>query len=304
LIAVLGPTGSGKSDLAIELGTVFAGEVVNCDSVQLYRYLNIGTAKVPVAERRGIPHHLIDILNPDQVFTAGDYIRIARPLLHDIAARGRIPLIAGGTGFYYRALVHGLFEGPSRDELLRDKLQQRSHASLRRLLDRFDPEAAKRIHPNDTQKTIRALEVCLLERRPISALHQQRNPNPLQGFRILAVVLDPPREQLAPRIDARCIRMFDEGLVDETRSILAMGFSMDSKALEAIGYREALMHIRGEIGIEQAVELTQSSTRQYAKRQRTWFRRESAVEWIHGFGNQLKTIETAKRLVRSRFDIK
>jgi tRNA dimethylallyltransferase len=303
LIAVVGPTGSGKSDLAIALAEAFGGEIVNCDSVQLYRYLDIGTAKVPAGDRRGIPHHLIDILEPNELFTAGDYIRLARPLLREIAARGRISIIAGGTGFYYRSLMHGLFEGPSRDEALRARLERRSTGALHRLLARFDPTASRRIHPNDRQKMIRALEVCVLARRPITTLHRH-NRTPLEGFRVLAIGLDPPRDRLASHIDARCRRMFERGLVDEVRGILGMGFPMNAKALESIGYREALMHLRGEISMEQAVELTQASTRQYAKRQRTWFRREAGVQWLRSFGNQTETIETAKGLVRSHFFLK
>jgi tRNA dimethylallyltransferase len=295
LIAVVGPTGSGKSDLAIQLAQTFRGEIVNCDSVQLYRYMDIGTAKIPVANRGGVPHHLIDILDPDIVFTAGDYLRIARPVLADIAAREVLPVVAGGTGFYLRALVQGLFEGPSRDANLRAKLAKRTSNRLHKLLARFDREAAARIHPNDTKKIVRALEVCLLTRRPISA--QQADRRNLEGFRSLLIGLDPPREALASRINQRCREMFESGLVDEVRQILAKGFPLSSKALEAIGYREACLFISGAISYQDAVERTQTATRQYAKRQRTWFRREPGVQWIRSFGNQLETIEAAKRLV-------
>jgi tRNA dimethylallyltransferase len=297
MIAVVGPTGSGKSDLAIQLAVAFHGEIVNCDSVQLYRYMNIGTAKVPMNERRGIPHHLIDILNPDEVFTAGDYMRAARPILADIAHRGCVPIVAGGTGFYFRTLTAGLFEGPSRNETLRSNLSGRGPARLHKLLRRFDPVAAERIHINDAKKVQRALEVCILTRRPIS--QQQPKRTPLSGFRILTFGLDPPREALASKINVRCVEMFQKGLIDEVRSILAAGFSPESKALESIGYREALMCIRGEITAEEAVTRTQAATRQYAKRQRTWFRREPAVHWLPSFGNQLETVDAAKGLVDS-----
>ncbi len=297
VIAVVGPTGSGKSDLALELATAFNGEIVNCDSVQLYRHMDIGTAKVPLAERRGIPHHLIDILEPDEIFTAGDYMRAARSRLDEISQRECIPIVVGGTGFYFRALTSGLFEGPTRDEDLRSELSRRSHERLHKLLRRLDPIAAGRIHLNDAKKVQRALEVCILTRRPLSA--QQPARAPLTGFRILTIGLDPPREALAAKINARCVEMFNRGLLEEVRTILSWGFNRDSKALEAIGYREAIMHVHGEITLDEAVILTQAATRQYAKRQCTWFRREPDVHWLRSFGNQIETIEIAKRLIDS-----
>jgi tRNA dimethylallyltransferase len=298
LIVVAGPTGSGKSDLAISLAEAFNGEIVNCDSVQLYRYMDIGTAKTPVSERRDIPHHLIDILNPDEVFTAGDYQRAARSVLTEITARGRVPVVVGGTGFYLRALISGLFQGPGRDDSLRARLSARKPASLHRLLTRLDATTARRIHVNDRQKLIRALEVCLLSRAPVSSLYT-KSEEPLRGFRIVRLGLDPPREELTRRIHERCERMFQSGLVDEVKRILAMGFPAEAKALESIGYRESLLHIRGELTFSQAVLATQVATRQYAKRQRTWFRRETGFHWLHAFGNQRQTFEEAKRLVIS-----
>jgi tRNA dimethylallyltransferase len=297
VIAIVGPTGSGKSDLALELATAFNGEIVNCDSVQLYRHMDIGTAKVPPKERCGIPHHLIDILEPDEVFTAGDYMRAARSRLDEISRRGRIPVVAGGTGFYFRALTAGLFEGPPRDDNLRARLGIRSPERLYKLLRRLDPITAGRIHVNDAKKVQRALEVCILTRRPLSAQRPARAP--LTGFRILTIGLDPPREALAAKINARCVEMFNRGLLEEVGKILSYGFQRNSKAFEAIGYREAVMHLHGEATLDEAIILTQAATRQYAKRQRTWFRREPDVHWIRSFGNQIETIEIAKRLVDS-----
>jgi tRNA dimethylallyltransferase len=292
LLVVLGPTGAGKSELALHLAVEFGGEIVNCDSVQLYRFLDIGTAKIPPNERRGVPHHLIDILNPDEHFTAGDYSRAARSVLRDIANRGRIPIVAGGTGFYLRALLKGLFEGPARNIELRQRLAQRRPGSLHRLLNRFDPTAATRIHPNDTNKMIRALEVYLESRRPITELFRERVTQPLTGFRVFKIGLDPARAELAERIDARCRRMFAGGLLEEVRHVLSLGYPAEAKALQSIGYREAILHLRGQLSYEGAVQQTQAATRQYAKRQRTWFRREPDVRWINGFGSNEKVLET------------
>jgi tRNA dimethylallyltransferase len=297
-VVVSGPTGSGKSDLSLDLAQCFNGEIVNCDSVQLYRYMDIGTAKTPLAERKNIPHHLIDILNPDEIFTAGEYQRAARATLDEIASRGRVPVIVGGTGFYLQALLEGLFEGPPRNDELRARLARRKPGSIHRLLTRFDPAAASHIHSHDMPKLIRALEVCLLTHHPITSLHQH-NREPLKGFRIVQVGLDPPRDQLADRINERCVRMFTAGLVAEVEQILAMGFPRDAKALQSIGYRESLQYLDGGLSMMEALERTQAATRQYAKRQRTWFRRDASIVWFHAFGNDGATSEAIKCHVAS-----
>ena len=294
-VAVLGPTASGKSDLALLIALTFRGEIVNCDSLQLYRHLNIGTAKLSVPEQRGIPHHLTDILNPDQIFTAGDYARAARRTLSEITGRACLPVIAGGTGFYLRALVDGLFDSPPRDDELRGRLARHT-GSLHKMLLRWDPAAAARIHPNDTKKLIRALEVCILARRPISGLQPTRDR--LKEYNVVKIGLDPPRTALHEKINGRCRKMFEAGLIEEVRSILALGFSGECKAFDAIGYREALAVIEGRMSREQAITATQLATRQYAKRQLTWFRREPGIHWLYGFGNQEETAERAIGLVK------
>ncbi len=285
-MAVVGPTGAGKSELALRIAQEFDGEIVNCDSLQIYRHLDIGTAKLPPEQRRGIPHHLIDIAEPDQVFSAGEYARRARQVLREIAARGRLPVVCGGTGFYLRALLEGLFPGPQRDEALRRRLaarEARRPGLLHRLLRRLDPASAARIHPSDKQKLIRALEVCLLLGRPLSeafALGRER----LEGFRVLKIGLDPPREALYQKLNERCRKMFESGLLEETRRILELGYAADAKPLQSHGYRQAVQILRGELTYEQALYYAQRDTRRYAKRQWTWFRRESDVVWFRGFG--------------------
>jgi tRNA dimethylallyltransferase len=300
LVALAGPTGSGKSELSLAIAETFAGEIVNCDSLQVFRHFDLGTAKLPEAERRGIPHHLLDVVNPDELFTAGEYARMGRALLAEITARGRLPVVAGGTGFYLRALLDGLFEGPSRDEELRKRLaarESRRAGSLHRLLSRFDPEAAKRIHPNDVPKVMRALEVCLLARRPVTELFRGGR-NRLRGYRVLKLGLLPDRDALYRRLDERCARMFEGGLVEEVRRILALGFAPEAKPFESHGYRQALQLIQGKLNAREALFYAQRNTRNYAKRQITWFRREPGLVWLRGFGDAEEIRAEAMERVR------
>ncbi|HXG32088.1 MAG TPA: tRNA (adenosine(37)-N6)-dimethylallyltransferase MiaA [Bryobacteraceae bacterium] len=287
LVAVVGPTGAGKSELALRIAQEFGGEIVNCDSLQIYRHLDIGTAKLRPEERRGIPHHLMDVAEPHEVFSAGEYARRARQVLREIAARGRLPVVCGGTGFYLRALLEGLFPGPQRDEALRQRLaarEARRPGLLYRLLRRLDPASAARIHPSDRHKLIRAVEVCLLLRRPLSEAFTLGRDR-LEGFRVLKIGLDPPREALYQRLNERCRKMFEAGLVDETRRILELGYAPDVKPLGSHGYRQAVQMLRGELTYEQALYYAQRDTRRYAKRQWTWFRREPDIVWFRGFGD-------------------
>ncbi|HYZ83600.1 MAG TPA: tRNA (adenosine(37)-N6)-dimethylallyltransferase MiaA [Bryobacteraceae bacterium] len=296
LIAVVGATGTGKSATALALAEAYDGEIVNCDSLQLYRYLDIGTAKVSAAERSRVPHHMLDVLDPPEVFTAGDYSRAARAVVRDIAARGRVPIVVGGTGFYLRALLNGLFEGPGSDPGLRERLARRPER-LHRLLERLDPQSASRIHPNDHKKLIRALEVCFLARRPMSRAHLEEGRRPLEGFHVVKIGLNPPRELLKQRLDARTAQMFEMGLIDEVKGLLQRGYGKHTKALEAIGYRETVSYLNGELTLAQAIECAQVATRQYAKRQLTWFRRERDVVWLEQFGDLVQTKQLAISLI-------
>jgi tRNA dimethylallyltransferase len=300
VVAIAGPTGAGKSELALRVAEAFGGEVVNCDSLQIYRHFDIGTAKLAPAEMRGVPHHLIDILDPDQVFTAGEYARLARAALAAISSRGRLPVVAGGTGFYLRALFEGLFRGPARNAALRARLGAREckkPGSLHRLLGRFDAPAAARIHPNDVPKVMRALEVRLLARRPVTEMLREGR-DALQGFRTLKIGLAPDRDELYRRLDERCRRMFESGLVEEVQRILDRGFPLEAKPFESHGYRQVVQLLRGELNAKEALFYAQRNTRNYAKRQMTWFRKEPDMQWLKGFGEEPHIQNTALACVR------
>jgi len=298
VVLLLGPTGSGKTALSLELGERFNGEIVSCDSVAVYRGMDMGSAKPSAEERSRLPHHLIDVANPDEPFTAGEYSRQARAVLRDIAARGRLPIVTGGTGLYLRALTLGLFAGPERQHELRERLQRSSTrhgaAWLHRLLVRLDPASAERIHPNDTPKLIRAIEVCLSARKPLSEVLTR---NPLTGFRLLRIGLTPPRPVLYARLNQRAAAMFEAGLIEETRVLLARFGPV--KALDSLGYRQALTVLARTSSVAAAIEAAQQGHRNYAKRQLTWFRREPEVHWIESFGNEPAVLQTATELVQA-----
>jgi tRNA dimethylallyltransferase len=302
-VLLLGPTGSGKTALSLALGDRFPGEIVSCDSVAVYRGMDLGTAKPTPEERARLPHHLIDVADPDQPFTAGEYSRQARAALHAIAARGRLPIVTGGTGLYLRALTEGLFAGPARQAELRARLdrsrKRHGDAWLHRILLRLDPISATRIHANDTPKLIRAIEVCLTSRKPLSEVldNEKEARDPLTGFRLLRIGLNPPRKALYDRLNHRAAAMFASGLVDETRELLARYGPV--KALDSLGYRQAAAVLAGSLSLESAIQAAQQGHRNYAKRQLTWFRREPSVHWLEGFGDQAETLRAAAALVEA-----
>lgn len=287
LVAVLGPTGSGKTALSLALAAKFDGEIVNCDSVAMYREFEIGTAKPSADERARAPHHLLDFVPPTGHITAGDYARRARLVLEEIKSNGRLPVVVGGTGLYLRALLEGLFSGPPRSEELRARLRARSEEEgpdyLHRLLSRLDATAAAGIHPNDAPKLIRAIEVCISSRKKMTELWKEGS-EPLRGFRILRLGLGADRDRLYERINQRAAQMFEAGLVEETQNLLTR-YGDTAGPLNSLGYRQAAQLLRGEIDRPTALQAAQQAHRNYAKRQMTWFRREPDVRWLSGFGD-------------------
>jgi len=301
LLVIVGPTASGKTALSLALAEKFAGEIVNCDSVAMYRDFDIGTAKPTATERARAPHHLFDCVEPTDYITAGEYARRARQVLAEIAARRHLPIVVGGTGLYLRALLEGLFPGPERSEELRERLRERAAkhgpGHLHRILTRLDPASAQKVHANDSPKLIRAIEVCLFSRQKMTDLWQQGR-EPLQGFRVLRLGLDPDRTQLYDRINQRAQRMFEVGLVEETELVLQK-YGEAARPLASLGYKQAVQLLRGELTREQAVQAAQQAHRNYAKRQMTWFRREPCVTWLKGFGDDLQIQEGAVKCLAS-----
>ncbi len=287
LIAIVGPTGAGKSDLALDLAESLGGEVLSFDALQVYRGLDIGTAKVPPSERRGIPHHLLDEVEPDEEFSAAEFVRRAVVAIEGIVARGRVPILVGGTGLYLRALRRGLFDGPGRSPAIRERLSaiadRRGARALHRILRRWDPELAERIHENDRIRLVRGIEVYLASGRKMSELMSTRR-RPLDGFQDILIGLRPDLVVLRARVEARVRAMFSRGLVEEVRRLL-LTHGASIPAFKAIGYREVMRHLDSEIDAEEARRLTVLATTKYAKRQMTWFRREPEVQWFEGCGD-------------------
>jgi tRNA dimethylallyltransferase len=295
LVVILGPTASGKTSLSLAIAERFQGEIVNCDSVAMYREFEIGTAKPNVTERGRVPHHMFDMVPPTGSITAGEYARSARAVLADIRDRSHLPIVVGGTGLYLRALLEGLFAGPQRSEDLRARLRDiasgRGSAYLHRILKHLDPAAAANIHAKDKPKLIRAIEVCLAARGRITEMWKQGRDS-LAGFHILRLGLNPDRALLYARINRRAAAMFESGLIEETR-LLLNAYGESARPLASLGYKQAVQFLHGEVSRDAAIIAAQQTHRNYAKRQMTWFRREPDVRWFPGFGDDPKVCRDA-----------
>jgi tRNA dimethylallyltransferase len=300
LVAIVGPTATGKSALAIALARRFGGEVVSCDSTAVYRGFDIGTDKVPRSEQQGIPHHMVDVADPTEEYSAARYAREAAAVIRDVTARGKLPILAGGTGFYYRALTRGLFEGPGRDEPLRRRLERvavrRGPEYLHRWLARIDAPSAERIQAPDVKRVVRALEVWMLTGQPLTD-HFARTASPLPEYEVCAFALQIPADDTAARVERRVHAQFDQGLLDEIRGLLARGVPETALPFTGLVYRQALEHLHGVRGEAETRELIVRENRKYSRRQLIWFRKEPNLRWIHAAGEREATQDAVARLL-------
>jgi len=300
VVAVLGPTATGKSALALAIAERFDGEVINCDSTAVYRGFDIGTDKIARSERRGVPHHLIDIAEPTAEYTAAQFARDAAAVIRDVHARGRLPILAGGTGFYYRALTRGLFPGPGKNAALRARLEaiaeRRDVTRLHRLLRKVDPESALRIQPRDLKRLVRALEVYFLTGRPLTA-HFADTTSPIADVDVLAIALRLPAAAIADRVARRVNQQFERGLLDEIRTLLARGIPETARPFGGLVYRQALEHLHGIRDEPATRALIAQENRRYARRQLIWFRKEPNLSWFDGPGESSATIADVLRLI-------
>lgn len=304
LLAVLGPTATGKSALGLALAERLGGEIINCDSTAVYRGFDIGTDKLPLAERRGIPHHLIDIADPTDEYTAAQFARDASAVVRDIHARGKVPILVGGTGFYYRALTRGLFPGPGKDAALRSRLEaiaaKRGVERLHRLVSRVDPESALRIQPRDLKRLVRALEVYFQTGRPLTA-HFEATVSLLDpGVEVVPIGLRMPAAWLSERLAARVDAQFDAGLLDEIRSLLAAGVPPDARPFGGLVYRQAMAHLQGVRGEAETRALIAHENRRYARRQLIWFRKEPNLVWFDGPGTNAEVQDSVIAMLAAR----
>ena len=300
LVAILGATAAGKSVLGIALGRHFGGEIVACDSTAVFRGIDVGTDKVPPAEQRGVPHHLIDVADPTEVYSAARYAQDAASVIRAITARGRLPILVGGTGLYFRALVRGLFPGPARHEALRTVLDrvaaERGTGELYRWVRRLDPESATRIQPRDTKRLVRALEVALVSGVPMTA-HFAETSSPIADYDVVAIGVRLPSAETAARVARRVEQQFDRGVVDEVRRLLAAGVPPTAQALCGLVYRQIVEMLAGVRDEAATRELIVRENRHYARRQLIWFRKEPTLTWIDGPGETPAAVARAVELV-------
>ena len=300
LVAIVGPTATGKSALGIALARRLNGEIVSCDSTAVYRGFDIGTDKVRPAEQQGIPHHLVDVADPLEEYSAARYAREAAVAIRDITARGKLPILVGGTGLYYRALIRGLFPGPSRDPGIRARLetiaQKRGPERLHRWLARVDPPSAERVMPRDLKRIIRALEVYLLTGRPLTR-HFAETASALPGYEVTAFALSIPPAEIAERVARRVDAQFDQGLLGEVRGLLAAGLPETAHPFSGLVYRQVLEHLHGVRGERETRELIVRENRKYAKRQLIWFKKEPNLRWIYAAGEREGTQDGVARAV-------
>ena len=300
LVAIVGPTATGKSALGISLAKRFDGEIVSCDSTAVYRGFDIGTDKVPASEQQGIPHHLVDVVDPTEEYSAARYARDAAAVIREITARGRLPIVVGGTGFYYRALTRGLFEGPSRDEALRRRLERiagrRGPERLHGWLAKVDPASAERIKSADVKRVVRALEVWILTGRPLTD-HFAATASPLPEYDVTAFALQIPADETAARVAARVDKQFESGLLDEIRALLARGIPETALPFTGLVYRQALEYLNGVRSEIDTRDLIVRENRKYSRRQLIWFRKEPNLRWIHAAGEREETQERVAGLL-------
>ena len=300
LLAIVGPTATGKSALGIAIADRFGGEIVSCDSTAVYRGFDIGTDKVPLSAQRGIPHHMVDVVDPTEEYSAARYAREAAVVIRDVTSRGKLPILVGGTGLYYRALTRGLFEGPGRDEPLRRRLERvaarRGPAYLHRWLAKVDPPSAGRIQIPDVKRLVRALEVWIVTGRPLTE-HFAETASPLADYDVIAVALRIPEEQTAERVAKRVAAQFDEGLLDEMRGLLARGVPETALPFTGLVYRQALEHLHGVRDEAETRDLIVRENRKYSRRQLIWFRKEPNLRWIHAAGERAETQDEVGRLL-------